>query len=116
MKIQYNPKEPCKVLFEEHVQSDFYEDTIRFLNRIIKKYKICIVSDVSISAEKITLQGKRGTKDTMIHFWSQNWHDAQIWESDKYMSALEVQRKMIDEIDLEIFQSCEEDWVHWDLF
>lgn len=27
------------------MQSDFYEDTIGFLNRIIKKYKICIVSD-----------------------------------------------------------------------
>lgn len=56
------------------------------------------------------------TKEAMLKDWMQDWHDAQQAGSDKYISALEVRRKITEEIDLEIFQLCEEGWVHWDLF
>lgn len=56
------------------------------------------------------------TKEEMLKDWKQDWHDAQLSGSKKYISALEVRRKITEGIDLELFQSCEEGWVHWDLF
>ncbi|WP_440109193.1 phosphotransferase [Paenibacillus sp. QZ-Y1] len=56
------------------------------------------------------------SKELMISRWKQNWDEAQRGESSKYISALELQKKIIEEIDLAQFELCEEGWVHWDLF
>ncbi|RED86502.1 phosphotransferase [Cohnella phaseoli] len=56
------------------------------------------------------------SKEKMLTQWLTNWHQAHSAGSDKYIAALELQRKIAEKIDLEMFQSCEEGWVHWDLF
>lgn len=43
--LTYDLQQAVQILFQEHTQSHFYEDTIDFLNRITKKYKTCLVSD-----------------------------------------------------------------------
>lgn len=66
--------------------------------------------------QSLPLHWKPDTKSEMLKRWSLNWHDAQKSGSTKYIAALEVQRKIADEMDLEMFDFCEEGWVHWDLF
>ncbi|WP_373233084.1 phosphotransferase [Cohnella sp.] len=66
--------------------------------------------------QSLPLHWKPDTKEGMLRNWSQNWLDAQFAGSNKYIAALEQQRKIADEINLEIFDLCEEGWVHWDLF
>jgi len=56
------------------------------------------------------------SKEQMLSVWLKNWKLAQNVESEKYIAALEIQRKITDDLDLNIFQHCEEGWVHWDLF
>lgn len=43
--ISYDAVAANKILFDEHKLSEFYEDTLKFLDRISKEYKICIISD-----------------------------------------------------------------------
>lgn len=45
LDLSYDSIAANKGLFEEHTLSEFYEDTLEFLNRISEDYKICIVSD-----------------------------------------------------------------------
>ncbi|SDE65959.1 putative hydrolase of the HAD superfamily [Fontibacillus panacisegetis] len=45
LNLSYDSIAANKSLFEEHTLSEFYEDTLEFLNRISEEYKICIVSD-----------------------------------------------------------------------
>lgn len=56
------------------------------------------------------------SKASTLATWEKNWKDAHTVGSHKYISALETQRKIIDGFNLNTFQSCEEGWVHWDLF
>jgi len=68
------------------------------------------------AAQSLTLHWKPESKEAKIQKWAKSWHEAVEQAADKYISALETQRKIIDEIDLDLFESCEEGWVHWDLF
>lgn len=43
--ITYDPLEATRILISEHTHSELYEDTVEFLEGIINKYKVCIVSD-----------------------------------------------------------------------
>lgn len=43
--MTYDPLEATRILISEHTQSELYEDTVEFLEGIINKYKVCIVSD-----------------------------------------------------------------------
>lgn len=43
--IEFDVEEACNILFQEHTKAELYEDTVRFLDRILKQYKVCIVSD-----------------------------------------------------------------------
>ncbi len=45
LNISYDPSTATKILFEEHTQTEFYEDTLEFLDRISERYKLCIISD-----------------------------------------------------------------------
>ncbi|MCM3698818.1 HAD family hydrolase [Paenibacillus macerans] len=45
MNLSYESAAALEILFEEHTRSEFYEDTVGFLKRILQKYKVCIVSD-----------------------------------------------------------------------
>lgn len=45
LNISYDSIAANKILFEEHTLSEFYEDTLKFLDRISAEYKICIISD-----------------------------------------------------------------------
>lgn len=56
------------------------------------------------------------SKEQMLTDWLENWQLAQIAGSEKYIAALEIQREITENLDLEIFQHCEKGWVHWDLF
>lgn len=49
MNISYELEEAVHILFQERVHADFYEDTVGFLNRVIKKYITCIVSDADLT-------------------------------------------------------------------
>jgi len=66
--------------------------------------------------QSLPLHWTPDSKEEMLKQWLENWNQANISGSNKYIAALEVQRKIAEEIDLEIFQLCEEGWVHWDLF
>ncbi|MFD1774311.1 HAD family hydrolase [Paenibacillus rhizophilus] len=43
--IQFDAGEAVKILFREHTLSQFYDETIDFLDSILKRHKVCIVSD-----------------------------------------------------------------------
>lgn len=45
MNMTYEAAAALEILFEEHTRSEFYEDTAAFLNSVLQKYKVCIVSD-----------------------------------------------------------------------
>lgn len=45
MEAPYDSHEAAKIFIEEHNQSDWYSDSLNFLNRIGEKYKICLTSD-----------------------------------------------------------------------
>lgn len=68
------------------------------------------------ASQSLPLHWTPDSKETTLQHWAKNWHEAQGSGSAKYISALEVQRRIIDVMDPAIFQACEEGWVHWDLF
>ncbi len=43
--MTYDPLEATRILINEHTHSELYEDTVGFLEGIVNKYKVCIVSD-----------------------------------------------------------------------
>lgn len=55
-------------------------------------------------------------KEWMNENWNRRWREAHSLQCDITLSALEVQRKIIEETDLDIFSECEPGWGHWDLF
>ncbi|MEO3947883.1 HAD family hydrolase [Gorillibacterium sp. CAU 1737] len=44
-QVSYDVSEASTILFREQAQSEFYEDTLTFLDHVTKKYCVCIVSD-----------------------------------------------------------------------
>ncbi|CAM3859661.1 MULTISPECIES: phosphotransferase [Paenibacillus] len=70
----------------------------------------------SKAPQSLTLHWKPESKEAKLQKWAKSWHEAVGHAAAKYVSALEIQRKIIDKIDLDLFKSCEEGWVHWDLF
>lgn len=55
-------------------------------------------------------------KKEMFEIWNKRWIHANNMKCEKTIRALEVQRKIIDETDIDIFSNCEQGWGHWDLF
>ncbi|MDF2668095.1 MAG: hypothetical protein K0R67_401 [Paenibacillus sp.] len=55
-------------------------------------------------------------KEEMLERWYKRWIHANNMKCEKTIGALEVQRKIIDETDLNVFSNCERGWGHWDLF
>lgn len=45
LNISYDPTAANKILFDEHKLSEFYEDTLKCLDRLSAEYKTCIISD-----------------------------------------------------------------------
>lgn len=45
LNISYDPIAASKILLNEHTLSEFYEDTLKCLDRLSMEYKICIISD-----------------------------------------------------------------------
>lgn len=43
--ISFSPSEAVKILFQEHTLSNYFDETVDFLENISQKYKVCIVSD-----------------------------------------------------------------------
>ncbi|KAA8787119.1 homoserine kinase type II [Paenibacillus sp. 4624] len=66
--------------------------------------------------QSLPLHWQPNSKEVTLSNWEKNWQKAVSVGSNKYINALEVQKKIIDQINLDIFSSCEEGWVHWDLF
>ncbi|RXZ83646.1 hypothetical protein EBB07_04475 [Paenibacillaceae bacterium] len=64
----------------------------------------------------LPLHWRPATKAAALDKWSQNWEEARRLGAEKYLSALETQRAILDHFDPVVFESCEEGWVHWDLF
>lgn len=56
------------------------------------------------------------TKESMVELWNKRWLDANLKACHQTIAALEIQRQIIDETDLDIFSGCEQGWGHWDLF
>lgn len=56
------------------------------------------------------------SKERMLQNWGKRSQEAHFFACDKSVSALETQRKIIEDIDLTIFSKCEVGWAHWDLF
>ncbi|MBA4602222.1 phosphotransferase [Thermoactinomyces mirandus] len=49
--------------------------------------------------------------------WSRNWDRARLEKrSDRVLQAIESQRTIIDQLNLDIFHDCPAGWTHWDLF
>lgn len=55
-------------------------------------------------------------KKEMFEIWNKGWIHANNMKCEKTIRALEVQRKIIDETDIDTFSNCEQGWGHWDLF
>ncbi|NIK72498.1 phosphotransferase [Paenibacillus sp. BK720] len=55
-------------------------------------------------------------KEEMLERLNIRWIHANNVKSEKTIRALEVQRKILDETDMDIFSNCERGWGHWDLF
>jgi homoserine kinase type II len=56
------------------------------------------------------------TKDKMLSNWNKRWQQATVSNSKHYISALEKQKKIIDTMDLSIFDKSKKGLVHWDLW
>lgn len=55
-------------------------------------------------------------KEEMLEHLNKRLIHAKNMKSEKTIRALEVQRKILDETDIDIFSNCERGWGHWDLF
>lgn len=62
--------------------------------------------------QSLPLHWMPDSKEEMMKQWMKNWRQALNSGSKKYIDALEAQRKIVDQIDLEMFRFCEEGWVH----
>ena len=56
------------------------------------------------------------SKESMQENWQKRWKEANSLACDKTIATLEIQRKIIEDIDLTMFSNCETGWAHWDLF
>ena len=56
------------------------------------------------------------SKENMRENWKRRWEESNYVACDKTISSLEIQRKIIEDIDLTLFSKCETGWAHWDLF
>jgi homoserine kinase type II len=56
------------------------------------------------------------SKEEMNELWQTRWLHANAMQCETTMKALEVQRRILDKTDTELFSDCERGWGHWDLF
>lgn len=56
------------------------------------------------------------SKESMIKNWKERWSEAISVDCSNTLSKLEIQRKIIEKNDVDIFSDCEKGWGHWDLF
>ncbi|MBP2113543.1 phosphotransferase [Paenibacillus silagei] len=56
------------------------------------------------------------SKASMVRNWEARYHQAAARQSEDTLSALELQRRIIDRMDTGIFADCERGWGHRDLF
>lgn len=56
------------------------------------------------------------SKENMLENWHKRWDEAARLECTNILSNLEIQRKILEGNDLDIFSDCEKGWGHWDLF
>jgi homoserine kinase type II len=56
------------------------------------------------------------SKESLYEIWNKRWQLAQSKQCQNLLHALEVQKRILDETDPEIFAECEQGWAHWDLF
>lgn len=56
------------------------------------------------------------SKESMIGNWKERWSEAISVNCSDTLSKLEIQRKIIEKTDVDIFSDCEKGWGHWDLF
>ena len=56
------------------------------------------------------------SKERMIENWKERWEEASSLGCENTLSKLEIQKKIIEKSDIEIFSQCEKGWGHWDLF
>ncbi len=63
-----------------------------------------------------TLHWNLPTKTEMLQNWRKRWEEAKSLACDQTMKQLEVQQKIIDGLEWDLFSSCEKGWAHWDLF
>ncbi|MEK3981441.1 phosphotransferase [Psychrobacillus sp. FSL K6-2836] len=56
------------------------------------------------------------SKENMLKNWHKRWDEAARLECTNILSNLEIQRKILEGNDLDIFSDCEKGWGHWDLF
>lgn len=78
-EIAYDPNEAVRVLFREHTLSHFYDETVSFLESIVQKYKVCIVSDAD---------------DAMVpNFYER--YGLQVFTSEQYQSYKNDERNIM---------------------
>ncbi|MGP4108621.1 phosphotransferase [Virgibacillus sp. L01] len=56
------------------------------------------------------------SKESMLKNWQARWREAISLDCKNTLSKLEIQRKIIEKSDIDIFSQCEKGWGHWDLF
>ncbi|MBA4492993.1 phosphotransferase [Paenactinomyces guangxiensis] len=55
--------------------------------------------------------------EELLEKWDNHWTNAQLQQrSDRVLCALEKQKKLLDQIDMEYFKECRQGWAHWDLW
>lgn len=56
-------------------------------------------------------------KQKILDSWKEQWEKAQILQpSSRVIRALENQRKIVEQLELDSFQKCRPHWIHWDLW
>lgn len=56
------------------------------------------------------------SKRSMMKNWHERWKVASSINCTNTLSNLEVQRKILESNDIDIFSQCEKGWGHWELF
>lgn len=56
------------------------------------------------------------SKERMMENWHDRWNEATRFECTNTLSNLEIQRRILESNDSDIFSDCEKGWGHWDLF
>lgn len=89
------------------------EEQVYSLGKIIGQMHNILKSNITV---QLPLHWDVRPKDSMMKNWHERWKEAASINCTNTLSNLEVQRKILENNDIDMFTRCEKGWGHWDLF